>query len=374
MKKTFEDLSSKAKPPPLLKDQELLHLTLAAAANEKSATLILLDCLVEVDVRKLYCTVNAYSSLFEYCVKELALSEPAAAERVNAVRLMKSVPEVKSHLAEGRLTLTSAAQIQRFVRTEEKISIKNKIAKPSVHTKKTWVDACLDQSKREVERTLFSKQSEPARQLDHERIKWMGPDQNEIRFIAEDKTVQKINRVKELLGEKSLEAIFDQALGLLIAKEEIKRGMNQPATKTETTRTTQLKKTAKLLTEEQPVEKQPIEKQPIEKQLAAELPTSEIPNLKLSNPHSKSTDSRYISIELKRAVFQRSQGTCEYIHAKTGSRCQSKYRLNIDHVYPFALGGKTEFKNLRHLCFQHNQRAAMNWSLTQERTPTTNWH
>ena len=356
MKQNSENSSAKARLHSSLKDQELLNLTFKAAASEKSATLVLLDYLLEVDVRKLYCTLKAYSSLFDYCVKELGLSEPAAAERVNAVRLMKSVPEVKSHLEAGRLTLTSAAQIQRFIKTEEKVSAQNKGTPiQSVSAKKDLIDACLGQSKREVEKTLFSKQSEPAKSLNQERIRAVSSNQSEIRFIAEDKTTQKINRVKELLGEKSLETIFDQALELLILKEEKKRGMfHHPEKRKSAEISKQIEKdlTSNLKTP-----------QPIEFKIKK---TEEVPVNKRKNDEivfSRSSHSRFVPIDLKRAIFQRSKGQCEYIDSKTGDRCRSKYRLNIDHIHPFALGGKTEFKNLRHLCFNHNQRAAMNWNL-----------
>jgi 5-methylcytosine-specific restriction endonuclease McrA len=60
---------------------------------------------------------------------------------------------------------------------------------------------------------------------------------------------------------------------------------------------------------------------------------------------------RYISMQLKRAVWIRDQGHCSY------ENCKSQHFLEIDHIRPVALGGKNELSNLRLVCRTHNQRA-----------------
>ncbi len=106
-------------------DLELLDLTKTAAKNEKAATLVLLTHLEEVDKRRAYAT-DAYSSLFDYVVRGLGYAEGQAAERVSAVRLMREVPEVKTHIEEGNLTQTSAALIHRHLRAEKAVVEKNR--------------------------------------------------------------------------------------------------------------------------------------------------------------------------------------------------------------------------------------------------------
>jgi 5-methylcytosine-specific restriction endonuclease McrA len=68
--------------------------------------------------------------------------------------------------------------------------------------------------------------------------------------------------------------------------------------------------------------------------------------------------SRYIPIDLKRFVFARSKGQCEFVDSRTKARCHSTHRLQIDHHIPLALGGQTTASNLRHLCSAHNLRMA----------------
>lgn len=63
------------------------------------------------------------------------------------------------------------------------------------------------------------------------------------------------------------------------------------------------------------------------------------------------TRSRYISAEVKREVWLRSEGKC--VH------CESTFALEFDHIRPFAKGGTNEPANLRLLCRNCNQRHAI---------------
>ncbi len=65
--------------------------------------------------------------------------------------------------------------------------------------------------------------------------------------------------------------------------------------------------------------------------------------------------SRYIPAAVKREVWRRDQGSCSYVDPHSGRRCGSRYRLEIDHVVPFALGGGAEPANLRLHCEAHHR-------------------
>ena len=62
---------------------------------------------------------------------------------------------------------------------------------------------------------------------------------------------------------------------------------------------------------------------------------------------------RYIPEEIKREVWIRDQGCCTY------SGCGSQYFLEIDHIQPVSLNGKSTLENLRLLCRAHNQLVAI---------------
>jgi len=100
-------------------DERLLSETLRRARNERRSTIEVLMHLREVDERRLH-LVRGHGSLFQYAVKELGYSEPAASERINAMRLMRSVPAAKEALTSGELNLTNAARMERYFQKHEK--------------------------------------------------------------------------------------------------------------------------------------------------------------------------------------------------------------------------------------------------------------
>ena len=65
--------------------------------------------------------------------------------------------------------------------------------------------------------------------------------------------------------------------------------------------------------------------------------------------------SRYIPAAVRREVWRRDQGCCSYVDRGSGRHCGSRYRLEIDHIVPFALGGGAEPANLRLRCDAHHR-------------------
>lgn len=60
------------------------------------------------------------------------------------------------------------------------------------------------------------------------------------------------------------------------------------------------------------------------------------------------TNTRYIPVQVRAEVWKRDQGRCK--------NCGSNFSLELDHIKPFAIGGKTNIENLRLLCRNCNQR------------------
>jgi 5-methylcytosine-specific restriction endonuclease McrA len=63
---------------------------------------------------------------------------------------------------------------------------------------------------------------------------------------------------------------------------------------------------------------------------------------------------------VKRAVYQRDQGRCQYIAPLTGRKCGSSHAIQYDHsIVPFALGGQSTVENLQITCSMHNRIRAV---------------
>lgn len=73
-----------------------------------------------------------------------------------------------------------------------------------------------------------------------------------------------------------------------------------------------------------------------------------------SPPAERQSGTRHIPQALRRYILTRD---------KACVRCGSTFKLEIDHIQPFSMGGKTTKENLRVLCRSCNQRARIQASL-----------
>lgn len=148
-----------------LSDQNLLQQTLNLVRKEKELLSEILSHLQEVQRRRLFCELGC-GSLFQYCVKHLGYSEDQAYRRINALKLIKQMPEVHAQIAKGELTLSSLAVAQSLFKADEKVNkkevlaaIKNKSKREAEKVMKTFSPKAPDY-KREIHLSLSHAQGE----------------------------------------------------------------------------------------------------------------------------------------------------------------------------------------------------------------------
>ncbi len=280
-----------------LSDRRLIDGLTSLAARERATTAELLAHLGETEARRLYRHAGC-SSMFEYCVSGLRLSESSAYRRIQVARMCRKFPRLFAAIAEGRLNLTSVLLLRP-------------------HFTKANVDelirAATHQRKAEIEHLIaarFGAQLAPelvGKSSFHE----IAPGIFEMRVILARATVEKIRRAQDLLSHRipsrNLASVLDQVHELAIAHlEKRKFAMTDRS------------------------------------QAARPL----------------AADSRYVPAEVRRAVYARDGGQCCLIDAR-GRRCGSRHQVELDHIVPVAQGGKSTVDNLRTLCRAHNQLAAM---------------
>jgi 5-methylcytosine-specific restriction endonuclease McrA len=74
-----------------------------------------------------------------------------------------------------------------------------------------------------------------------------------------------------------------------------------------------------------------------------------------SAPHA----SRYIPAQVRREVWREANGRCTYRDPASGKLCGSTFKLQIEHLDPYAMGGSSrDPANLTLLCAAHNQMKA----------------
>jgi 5-methylcytosine-specific restriction endonuclease McrA len=80
-----------------------------------------------------------------------------------------------------------------------------------------------------------------------------------------------------------------------------------------------------------------------------EVRTDGYPTFSVSHPAA----SRWIASATRHLVWARDVGQCTYI-SPDGTRCESRYGLELDHQLPYAMGGDNSPGNLRLRCKNHN--------------------
>src|SRR5688572_14730117 len=93
-----------------LSDHQLLANTDAIVAQNRKLTLKLLDHLREIERRKLHLRCG-HSSMFDYCTRQLRLSEPAAARRLRSARCLSRFPWLHELLESGEVNLSTISLV-----------------------------------------------------------------------------------------------------------------------------------------------------------------------------------------------------------------------------------------------------------------------
>ncbi len=189
-----------------ISDSELLVRVQALVAEEASATARVIECLEEIERRRLYLE-KGYSSLLVFAVEFLGYSEPAALRRISAMRIVRDVPSLKPAVESGALSLTTLTQAQRFFR----------MGSYTPEEKKSLVLELKDLTTREVERALTVKNPEFARK---EILKPVNATLTEVRFLAEEELISDLKRIQELWGLRTLEETLTRMAKLTLQKVE----------------------------------------------------------------------------------------------------------------------------------------------------------
>jgi hypothetical protein len=314
-------LTKQTSPKPLspksLSNDALLRTTQALVAEERKLTTEILWHLHEIQVRRLYAE-KGYASLFEYAVQALGYSEAAVGRRIAAMRILVDVPEIEPALQKGDVSLSTLSTLQSFIQRKEEPVSKSE--------KKELVMALQGKSRRECEKYLVAL--DPLAATLQEKARVISPTQTEIRFVADESLMEKLQKIRELDGHTQSHSSY----------LELFHRMADLA----------LKKLDPLATNKTSLKSTP----------PAELKSDTTPSEAIQDTNSvrpKNTNPRYVPAAFKREIWRRDQGQCAYQNSN-GKRCSSRYALEIDHINPLALGGKTEISNLRLLCRSHNRQ------------------
>jgi 5-methylcytosine-specific restriction endonuclease McrA len=304
-----------------LNDSQLLTEIKKLVKEEKRMTQLVLDYLSEVETRRLF-ALRGYPSLFEFCVRELGYSESSAFRRISAMRAIKSIPEAKSKLEKGDVNLSTLAQLQSFIKKEEKSTG----VKLDLVTKRDLLQKIENKSQNECEKEFAKISPELIKAKESERP--VTENLTEIKFMASNELMEKLKDLKNILSHKDvqsmaklIETMADLTLEKIKKAKGVAPGARQNRKEEDKTKST----------------------------FAAEV-----------KPSESQKPSRYIAAKTRHRVWQRDNGECQYVDPVTNRKCQSRFQIQLDHIIPLAKGGAAFEDNLRLLCFVHNQIEAIN--------------
>jgi 5-methylcytosine-specific restriction endonuclease McrA len=321
-------------------DRVLLSELKTLVQEERRATLKVLHYLQEIETRKTH-IASGFPSLFEYCVRELGYSEGAAYRRLSAMRLIRALPEAEARIESGSISLTVAAHVENFFRDQ------TGVLRFSTSEKRAVLAQMENVSSRECQRKLMALA--PTAPLPREVARPVAEGQTMIQFVADAELFSKLERLKDLLAHRNYRGEYARLFHQLadIALEKLDPSVRRSRNARDEAKTTEAKTTEAKTTEAKTTEAK-----------TTEAKTTSMP-----------MRSRFISVKIRREVWLRDTGRCQYREPSTGLQCRSTHALQFDHIVPWCRGGTSSAQNLRLLCATHNQFRAWKMGLrstTQE--------
>lgn len=271
-----------------LTDQELITSTERALVAMREGEVNVLRHFNEIEERRLWVEAG---SLYKFIERTFALTADQIYPRLQAMRLMRAIPEVEIKLEQGELTVTNALKAHQAFQTESKQRV------VPLSEKREVLKSLENSSAKDADKRLAQKYPNSKKSV--EKVKPVAPNQNLIQFYVDDETLKEIEDMKARFSHQMPSGKMQDLLKTLIqiAKREV-------------------------------------------------TPRKHV---------TIKTRSRHIPAEVKREMEKTRHLGCNYLDANTGERCASKHFLQVDHLKPYSLGGTHELENLQWLCGFHNR-------------------
>jgi hypothetical protein len=363
--------------PADLTNDDLVGAVKRLAVSERTATAELVAHLAELESRQLHVAAG-FSSLFVYCRAVLLLPEDATCNRTTAVRMVRAFPSILPMLADGRLNLSTLRLLAPYLTPANH----ERLLEEAFHRSKRDVEeliarrfprAVTTSIRKLPERQPEAESAAPAAQAQttppaisggievasadrresaeaarsiaeageqgpravprsaQPAVEPMAEDVFLIKLAAKGAMVDRLRYAQDLLGHAvprgDITEVFDRALVTLIADLEKKKfGAPRPA------------------------------------RPAAAGGTGAVGAVGGQRPGDGrgaegDSRSRYLPVEVRRAVRARDHGRCAYV-ATDGRQCAATRFLEFHHLRPYAVGGEATAGNIALRCRAHNQYEA----------------
>ncbi len=320
-----------------LKDHELACEVDAHLKSNRRDTAVVLAKLGEFDARCLY-EPAGYSSMRSYCIEKHGMDEDEAHRAIRVARAGHLFPAIFPALADGRLTQTAvvtlspeltpqtapetAAELLAAAANKTKIQIQRlladraaPLAEPSVFDCAPAIVTVTPESKRVILESPVVPSTTPIPAQVKEppplrgRVTPLSHGYSELSATLDDEATRALEDARALLGHSlptgSIPLVIKRAL-VLLARDLRRRKF-------------------------------------------AQVDKPRAPKASAKGPR--------VPAHVRRAVVERDGETCAFVSAE-GHRCNSRDRVEFDHIEPVALDGESTVENVRMHCRTHNQYRA----------------
>jgi hypothetical protein len=301
----------------------------SARRREREVLKELLEVLLEVDRRGLHLK-KGYASLWAFLTEGLGYEPASAHRRLQALRAVKAVPEIKEQVASGVLTLSAVATGQGYVQA---LTQKRPV---STAEKRELFTALQSMTKLQAEKFVLKKASQENPSIKGlserpDQVRAVAPERTELRFAVGPAFEKKLARLRELYFHQnpnaSLEELLEWAMGT--------------ALKTLDPGERQARRVAKK--EAEPGSDSAAEVDPH----STALPAADISRSSASEPRPTQAQ--------KDLALATAQQRCQHIDPQARRRCTETRGLELDHRFPRSWGGENSAANFQILCRAHNQ-------------------
>jgi 5-methylcytosine-specific restriction endonuclease McrA len=353
-----------------LSDHDLLRKTRALVAKERGITLEVLVHLNEVEQRKLYLELG-YSSMFDYCTRELGYSASAASRRIRTARCVAKFPPVLDLLRANDVNLSTVSQVSKVLNADNSGAILSRIrgksqreveaivaefeplaVLPKDRIRTVVVRVPLAQARAQEQRreaaTPLPELVEAGQGAHTNEYNRNGrgddtrPDRAECPGGGIGAESKDAPRLPEIVERRTVvQFTADDELMTILERVRLLASHRLSANPS-------IADILKLIGNYYLKHEDPIQRHD-RREARGETARAVAP--------SKTSSARTLPSRLRDQVFVRDRGQCQYIGAN-GKRCGSGHVVQIDHITPVARGGASVASNLRLLCAYHNRLEA----------------
>lgn len=312
----------------------------------------LIDILQKINEAKVYLALG-YNSLYSYAHECLGLSEANSYAFTAVAKKANQVPELKTEIQLGNLTVSKAKRILPVLTAENK---------------KEWIERAVNLPKAALEKEVMRVNPESAKK---ESLRPISNDRFSLKLGISEALVQKLKRAQVVLMNKKRKNLSLEETLEHMTEEFLKK--NDPVEKAR--RSAALKKEhmgeSRLKSKMGPGPKSSQSVSSIEG--VKNLMTPSEGSFKFSHPASGGRMP--IPANVKHAVHQRDQGQCQFeslsqtdelgrigpglnpAYGDVKKKCGGMAYIEIHHKRPVAKGGTNALENLITLCSRHHNYA-----------------